>query len=187
VFETSSRNLLASEQDAGVGHHVALSVVGTTTLSESGDPETTTAGYFRAKLAQEALIEASSITYSIIHATQFFEFIKSIADGATDAGVVRVPRVLFQPIAADDVAAAIERISVGAPVNGIVEIGGPERLRFDEVVRRVLATSDDPRQVVADPAAGYFGIAVGERTLVPVGGASLGETRLDDWLRQSAT
>lgn len=186
-FETSTRNLLAAEAAAGVGHHVALSVVGTRELSEGGDPWTTTAGYFRAKLVQEALIAASSIPYSIVHATQFFEFIRSIADSATVDGTVRVPSVLFQPMAADDVAAAVGRTAVGAPVNGVREIGGPERFRFDEPVGRVLRAADDPREVVADPAAGYFGIAVGERTLVPGDDATLGEVRLDDWLRAIAT
>jgi uncharacterized protein YbjT (DUF2867 family) len=185
-FETSTRNLLAAEAAAGVGHHVALSVVGTTELSESGDPETTTAGYFRAKLAQEALIQASSTPYSIVHATQFFEFVKSIADAATDGGSVRLPPVRFQPMAADDVASAVARVAVGAPMNGIVEVGGPDRFRFDELVRRVLAAGEDPRDVITDPEAGYFGIAVGERTLVPGDGARLGEIHLDDWLRQSA-
>ena len=185
-FQTSTRNLLAADAAANVGHHVALSVVGTKSLSEGGDPATTTAGYFRAKLAQEAMIQASSIPYSIVHATQFFEFIKGIADDATEGGTVRVPPVLFQPMAADDVGNAMSRVAVGAPVNGIVEIRGPEQFRFDEVIRRVLAAGDDPRKVVTDPIAGYFGIAVGERSLVPGDGASLGETRLDDWLRQSA-
>jgi uncharacterized protein YbjT (DUF2867 family) len=184
-FQTSTRNLLEAEAAAGVGHHVALSVVGTKTLSESGDPETTTAGYFVAKLAQEAMIAASSIPYSIVHATQFFEFIKSIADEETDGGVVRVPPVLFQPMAADDVAAGVGRVAVGAPVNGIVEIGGPERSRFDEVIRRVLSAMDDPRDVAADPNGGYYGMAVTERTLVPGDDARLGETRLDDWLREA--
>ncbi|MGH2446225.1 MAG: SDR family oxidoreductase [Candidatus Limnocylindria bacterium] len=185
-FETSTRNLLAAEAEAGVGHHVALSVVGTKPLSEGGDRETTTAGYFLAKLSQEALIQASSIPYTIVHATQFFEFIKSIADSGTEGGTVRVPPVLFQPMAADDVAKAVGRAAASAPVNGIVEVGGPEQLRFDEVIRRVLAAQNDPREVVADSAAGYFGIAVGERTLVPAGGAMLGEIRLDDWLREAA-
>ena len=126
------------QAEAGVGHLVALSVVGTKTLSEGGDPTTTTAGYFRAKLTQEEMIEASSIPYSIVHATQFFEFITSIADNATDGGMVRVPPVLFQPMAADDVAAAVSRVAAGAPVNGIVEVGGPEQFRFEEAVRRVL-------------------------------------------------
>jgi uncharacterized protein YbjT (DUF2867 family) len=185
-FERSTHNLLAAEAAAGVGHHVALSVVGTKTLSESGDPETTTAGYFRAKQTQEDLIGASGIPYSIVHATQFFEFIKSIADVSTVDGVVRVPPVLFQPMAADDVAAGVGRVAVGAPVNGITEIGGPDQTRFEDVIRRVLAAAGDPRQVVADPNAGYFGIAVTERSLVPADGARLGDIRLDDWLRQSA-
>ena len=185
-FETSTRNLLAAEGDAGIGHHVALSVVGTKTLSEGGDPATTTAGYFLAKVSQEQLIQASSIPYSIVHATQFFEFISSLADASTDDGVVRVPPIAFQPMAADDVAAGVARVAAGSPVNGIVEIGGPERLRFEDVVRRVLAAADDARDVVADPNARYFGITVTERTLVPGKEARLGEVRLDEWLRQSA-
>ena len=186
-FQASTRNLLAAEAAAGVGHHVALSVVGTATLAESGDPDTTTAGYFRAKLAQEQLIRGSGIPYSIVHATQFFEFVRSIADASTDRGVVRVPPVLFQPMAANDVAAGVGRVAVGAPVEAIVEIGGPEQFRFENVIRRVLAAASDQREVVADPKAGYFGITVTERTLVPGDGARLGEIRLDDWLRQSAT
>jgi uncharacterized protein YbjT (DUF2867 family) len=184
-FETSTRNLLAAVAAARVGHHVALSVVGTKALSEGGDLAATTAGYFRAKLAQETLIQASSIPYSIVHATQFFEFIKAIADDATDGQTVHVPPVLFQPMAADDIAAGVGRVAIGAPVNRIVEIGGPEKFRFDEPVRRVLAAANDPREVVTDPDAGYFGIAVGERTLVPGDDATLGEIRLDNWLRQS--
>ena len=186
-FERSTHNLLDAEEAARVTHHVALSVVGTKALSQLGDPMTTTAGYFRAKLTQEALIQASGIPYSIVHATQFFEFIKGIADEATDRGAVRVPPVRFQPMAADDVAAAVGQVAVGTPVNGIVEVGGPEQFRFDELMRRVLAAWDDPREVVTDPAAGYYGIAVGDRTLVPADGARLGEVRIDDWLRQSAT
>ena len=185
-FETSTRNLLAAEANAGVGHHVALSVVGTKTLSEGGDPETTTAGYFLAKASQETLIQASSIPYSIVHATQFFEFISSIADASTDGGVVRVPPIAFRPMAADDVAAGVARVAAGSPANGIVEIGGPEQLRFEEVVRRVLEAADDLREVVADPDAGYFGITVTERSLVPGEEARLGEIRLGDWLRQSS-
>ena len=184
-FQRSTSNLLAAEAAAQVGHHVALSVVGTETLSEGGDPGTTTAGYFLAKLTQERLIEASAIPYSIVHATQFFEFIASIADASTDDGVVRVAPILFQPMAADDVAAGVARVAVGSPVNGIVEIGGPEQLRFEDVIRRVLAATDDPREVVADPSTGYYGIAVTEHTLVPGERARLGEIRLDDWLRQS--
>src|SRR5438034_2677376 len=185
-FQASTRTLLAADAAAGVGHHLALSVVGTKALSEGGDPATTTAGYFRAKLAQEAMIQASSIPYSIVHATQFFEFIKSIADDATDGDTVRLSPVLFQPMASDDVADAVSRVAVGEPVNGIVETGGPEQLRFDEVIRRVLAAWNEPREVVTDPNAGYFGIGVSEHTLVPGDGASLGEMRLDEWLRQSA-
>jgi uncharacterized protein YbjT (DUF2867 family) len=184
-FATSTRHLLTAEASASVGHHVALSVVGTELMSESGDVTKTIAGYFLAKLVEEALIETSSIPYSIVHATQFFEFIKSIADEETDGGVVRVPPVLFQPMAADDVAAGVGRVAVGAPVKGIVEIGGPERSRFDEVIRRVLSAMDDARDVVADPNGGYYGMAVTERTLVPGDDARLGETRLDDWLREA--
>ena len=178
-FQTSTRNLQAAETAAGVRHHVALSVVGTDRLAESG--------YFRAKIAQEALIRASSIPYSIVHATQFFEFIKNIADAATDGSTVRVAPVLFQPIAPDDVATAVARTAVGAPVNGVIEVGGPEQFRFDDLIRRFLASRNDPREVVADPEALYFGAVLAERTLVPEEGAMLGETRLDDWLSQSAT
>jgi uncharacterized protein YbjT (DUF2867 family) len=185
-FETSTRNLLAAAKAASVGHVVALSVVGTKALSEGGDPVKTTAGYFRAKLGQEAMIEASRIPYSIVHATQFFEFIKSIADASTVDGVVHVPPVSFRPMAAEDVGAGVGRVAVGAPANGIIEIGGPELFRFDEPVRRVLAASNDPREVVTDPDAGYFGIAVSEGTLVPGVAARLGDIRLDAWLRQSA-
>lgn len=185
-FATSTHHQLAAEVTAGVGHHVALSVVGTRTLSESSDLSTTTAGYFLAKLVEEALIQASPIPYTIVHATQFFEFIGAIADDATDNGTVRLPPVLFQPMAAEDVAAAVTRAALATPANGIVEVGGPERASFDEIVGRVLTARHDPRPVVADPTATYFGIPVGERTLVPADGASLGETRLDDWLRDSA-
>src|SRR5213082_4104238 len=148
-FETSTRNLLAYEAAAGVGHHVALSVVGTDQLSESG--------YFRAKIAQEKLIKESSIPYTIIHATQFFEFIKGIADTSVVGGKVHLPPVLFQPMAADDVASAMAKIAVGPPVNGTVEIGGPEQFRIDELVRRRLASLGDSREVVADPRALYSG------------------------------
>jgi uncharacterized protein YbjT (DUF2867 family) len=184
-FQSSTRNLLAAEASAGVGHHVALSVVGTAALAQGGNPDTTTAGYFRAKLAQEELIRGSGLPYSIVHATQFFEFISSIADASTDGGVVRIPPIAFQPMAADDVATGVGRAAVGAALNGIVEIGGPEQLRFEDVVRRVLAAADDQREVVADPKADYFGISVTERTLVPGDDARLGAIRLDDWLRQS--
>jgi len=175
-FETSTRNLLAAEAQAGVRHHVALSVVGTERLSESG--------YMRAKIAQETLIRGSSIPFSIVHATQFFEFVKTIAAAATDGNQVRLAPVLFQPMAAEDVASAVARIAVGKPVSGIVEIAGPEQFRFDEFFRRGLKTQNDPREVVADPQARYFGAALTERTLVPGEGAQLGETRFEDWLRQ---
>jgi uncharacterized protein YbjT (DUF2867 family) len=177
-FETSTSNLLAAEAAADVGHHVALSVVGTERLSESG--------YFRAKIAQEQLIRDSSIPYSIVHATQFFEFVKSIAAAATDGDTVRLAPVLIQPIAADDVARAVGQVSVGAPVNGIVEVAGPEQFRLDEFIRRGLSARNDPREVIADPHARYFGAELGERTLVPGDDARLGETRFEDWLSQPA-
>ncbi len=176
-FETSTGNLLKAETEAGVGHHVALSVVGTERLSESG--------YFRAKIAQEKLIRRSSIPYSIVHATQFFEFIKRIADDATDGNTVRLAPVLIQPMAAEDVASAVARVAVGPPVNGIVEVAGPQEFRLDELIRRVLSERDDPREVITDTQAPYFGAELGERTLLPGDGARLAETRLDDWLSQS--
>jgi uncharacterized protein YbjT (DUF2867 family) len=176
-FETSTRKLLAAEAVAGVGHHVALSVVGTDRLPESG--------YMRAKVAQEKLIAGSSIPYSIVHATQFFEFVGRIADGATEGDTVRLPPVLFQPIAADDVASAVARIAVGEPLNGIVEVAGPDQFRFDELIRRALSARHDPRQVVADPDARYFGARLDERSIVPGEGARLAETRFEDWFSQS--
>jgi uncharacterized protein YbjT (DUF2867 family) len=176
-FETSTRTLLDAAAAAGVGHHVALSVVGTDRLAESG--------YMRAKVVQEKLIEGSSIPFSIIHATQFFEFVGRIADDATDGDTVRLPPVLIQPMAADDVATALARVAVGAPLNGMVEIGGPEALRFDDFIRRGLGARHDPRQIVADPSARYFGAVLAERTLVPGDGAQLGETGFSDWLGQS--
>jgi len=178
-FETSTRNLLTYEAAAGVGHHVALSVVGTDQLSESG--------YFRGKIAQEKLIKESSIPYSIVHATQFFEFLKGIADISMDGDKVHLPPVLFQPMAADDVASGVARIAVGSPVNGIVEIAGPEQFRVDELVRRRLASLNDPREVVADPHARYDGAEVSERTLLPGKEARLGETRFADWLNSPAS
>jgi uncharacterized protein YbjT (DUF2867 family) len=159
-------------------------VVGTQDLWQLGDPTTTTAGYFRAKQTQEEIIAASGIPFSIVHATQFFEFIGTIADVSTVDGVVRVPPVRFQPMAADDVATGVAQVAVEAPVRGVVEIAGPEESAFDEPLRRVLAASQDPREVVTDATAGYFGIAVGERTLVPGEGARRGATTLGDWLRQ---
>jgi uncharacterized protein YbjT (DUF2867 family) len=181
-FATSTRHLLTAEASASVGHHVALSVVGTELMSESGDVTKTIAGYFLAKLVEEALIETSSIPYSIVHATQFFEFIKSIADEETDGGVVRVPPVLFQPMAADDVAAALRDVAVGAPTNGRVDIAGPERFRLDDLGRSFLAARDDAREVVTDPSAPYFGAVLEEDTLVPLGDAVLGTVRLQDWV-----
>src|SRR5881398_2678032 len=172
-FETSTRNLLAYEAAAGVGHHVALSVVGTERLLASG--------FFRAKMAQENLIKGSSIPYSIIRATQFFEFVKGIADFSTDGNKVRLPPALIQPMAADDVASAVGRIAMGAPLNGTVELAGPEPIRLDELVRRGLAARKDPREVVADPKARYYGIKLSERTLVPGDDAQLGETRFASW------
>jgi len=175
-FQTSTRNLLSAESEAGVRHHVALSIVGSEGMPGSG--------YMRAKVAQESLIKGSSIPYSIVHATQFFEFVKSIAAAATDGNQVRIPPVLFQPMASDDVAIAVSGVAVGAPSNGTVEIGGPERLRFDEFIRRGLKAQNDPREVVADPQARYFGATLTERSLVPGEKAQLGKTRFEDWLRQ---
>jgi uncharacterized protein YbjT (DUF2867 family) len=176
-FETSSRNLLEAEARAGVGHHVALSVVGTDRLTESG--------YFRAKLAQEKLIESSSIPYSIVHATQFFEFVRGIADEATDGNEVRLPPALFQPMAADDVASGVAQVAVGQPVNGIVEIAGPEQFRLDQLIRDVLKEAGDPREVIADPQAKYFGINPAERTLLPGEDARLAKTRFEEWSKQT--
>jgi uncharacterized protein YbjT (DUF2867 family) len=177
-FETSTRNLLAYEAPAGVGHHVALSVVGSERMLESG--------YFRAKIAQENLIKGSSIPYSIVRATQFFEFVKGIADFSTDGNKVRLPSAMIQPMAADDVAGAVGRIAMGSPVNGTIEVGGPEKFHLDELVRQGLAAWKDPREVVADPHARYYGVELGERTLLPGDDARLGETRFRTWLTQSA-
>ena len=178
-FETSTRNQLAAEAASGVGHHVALSVVGTERLQQSG--------YFRAKSAQEKLIENSAIPYSIVHATQFFEFVRSMADAAADGGTVRFAPVLFQPIASDEVARAVARISVGSPLNGIVEVAGPEQFRMDEFFRDVLAMRGDPRVVVTDPHASYWGAELGERTLLPGADAVLGETRYGNWPGRTAS
>jgi uncharacterized protein YbjT (DUF2867 family) len=177
-FETSTRNLLASEAAAGVRHHVALSVVGTERLLESG--------YFRAKLAQENLIKSSSIPYSIVRATQFFEFIKGIADLSTEGNTIRLPPAFIQPMAADDVASGVCRVALGSPVNGTVEIGGPEKFHLDDLVRQALAAGNDPRQVVRDPQARYYGIKVSDNSLIPGDDARLGETRLESWLSQSS-
>jgi uncharacterized protein YbjT (DUF2867 family) len=177
-FETSTSNLLDAEAAAGVDHHVALSIVGTERLSEGG--------YFRAKIAQENLIKRSSIQYSIVRATQFFEFeLKRIADDATDGNTVRVAPVLIQPMAAEDVASALGKISVGSPVNGIVEVAGPQQFRLDELIRRFLRERRDPREVITDPHARYSGAELDERTLLPGDDATLAETRFDDWLSQA--
>jgi len=176
-FETSTRNLLAAEAAAGIGHHVGLSVVGAQRLVESG--------YFRAKRAQEQLIKASSIPFSIVHATQFFEFVTNIADDATDGSTVRLAPVLIQPVAAEDVAAAVGRIAVGPPTNGVLEVAGPQAFRLDELIRQALAARHDPREVMAFPYAHYFGAELAERTLMPGDNAILGTTRFEDWLGQS--
>ena len=175
-FRTSTRNLLDAEAAAGVGHHVVLSVVGTDSLLEST--------YFRGKLAQERMVATSSIPYSIVRATQFFEFVERIADGATDGDIVRVPPSFFQPAAIDDVAGALGRIAVGGPRDGVVEFAGPELFRLDDLIRIVLRARGDDRQVVADPGAPYFGAQLGERTLVPDANAELAATRFHDWLDQ---
>ncbi|GAB2863678.1 SDR family oxidoreductase [Actinoallomurus bryophytorum] len=172
-FQTSTRNLLAAEAAAGVGHHVALSVVGTGRLPDSG--------YLRAKAAQENLIQGAPIPFSIVHATQFFEFVPAIADAGTDGGTVRMAPVSFQPIAGDDVARVVGKVVVGAPVNGRVEAGGPERFRMDEFFRDALAARSDPREVVTDPHARYFGTELSDLSLVPGDDAVLGEIRYGDW------
>jgi len=174
-FTTSTRNLLTAEAVEGVRHHVALSVVGTERLSESG--------YFRAKIAQENLIKSGPIPYSIIHATQFFEFVKSIADSATTGNVVRLSPALIQPMAAQDVATAVCRIAVSSPINGVTEIAGPEQFQLDALIRSGLAAKGDPREVISDPQALYFGALLRERTLVPGPNATLSSTRFEDWAK----
>lgn len=176
-FQTSTRNLLAAEAAAGVKHHVALSIVGTERTPEIP--------YFRAKLAQENLIKESGIPYSIVHATQFFQFLKGIADSATEGNTVRISHALIQPMAADDVASAVTAVAMAAPLNGTLEIAGPEQFRFDDFVRRGLSARNDPREVVVDPHAQYFGAELKERTLVPAGEAQLGSTYFNDWLERS--
>ena len=178
-FRTSTGNLLKYEAAAGVRHHVALSIVGTDQLPDSG--------YLRAKVAQEKLIRESSIPYSIVRATQFFEFVNSIADSATEGGTVRLPPVRFQPMAADDVASAVAKVAMGSPLNGIVEVAGPEQYRFDKLIRLGLRARNDSREVIADPHARYFGTELSERSLVPGDDAQLGETRFEDWLGRSAS
>jgi uncharacterized protein YbjT (DUF2867 family) len=176
-FETSTRNLLKQEAAAKVGHHIALSVVGTDRLLQSG--------YFRAKIAQEKLIEESSIPYTTVRATQFFEFLKGLADISLDGNKIRLPHVLFQPMAAADVATALGKIALGPSANGIVEIAGPEQFQLDELVRQRLASLKDPREVIADPNARYAGAKLSEKTLLPGSGARLGDTRFETWLKSA--
>jgi uncharacterized protein YbjT (DUF2867 family) len=173
-FETSGRNLLSAEAAAGVGHHVALSVVGTDRLLASG--------YFRAKMAQENLIKASKIPYTILRSTQFFEFVSSIAESATDGQTVRLSSALIQPIVSDDVAEALADIAVGKPLNDTIEIGGPERVPLDELVRRFLRATKDPRKVVTDVHALYAGVELDDQSLVPGDNPRLGTIRFEDWL-----
>jgi uncharacterized protein YbjT (DUF2867 family) len=175
-FQTSGRNLLAAEAAAGVRHHIALSIVGTDRSDN---------GYFRAKVAQEKLIEASGIPYTIIRSTQFLEFLRGIADSSADGNIVRLPPVLFQPIAADDVVANVADVALARPRNGIVEIAGPERAQFNEIIARYLKAVGDRREVVSDPEARYWGGRVDEHSLVPLGEARLGRIGLDEWLRRS--
>jgi len=178
-FKTSTGNLLRYEASAGVGHHVALSIVGCDGLPDSG--------YLRAKVAQEKLIRESSIPYSIVRATQFFEFLKAIADSATEGKTVRLPPVRFQPVAAEDVANVVSTVATESPLNGIIELAGPESFRFDEFIRRGLSARNDPREVIADPHARYFGTELSEQSLVPVNNdALLGEIRFEEWLSRSA-
>jgi uncharacterized protein YbjT (DUF2867 family) len=176
-FTTSTRNLLAAEAAAGVRHHVALSIVGTERLQDNP--------YFRAKSAQERLIQSGPIPYTIIHATQFFEFMKGVADAATSGNVAKISSAFVQPMSADDVASAVERIAVAAPINSIVEVAGPEAYRLDDIVRKRLAATGDPREVIGDPAAPYFGAVLQERALLPGPGARLATTRFEDWITES--
>jgi uncharacterized protein YbjT (DUF2867 family) len=175
-FTTSTRNQLAAEKEAGVGHHVALSVVGTERLAESG--------YFRAKIAQEKLIRESGVPYSIVHATQFFEFVKSIAQAATDGNTVRLSPALIQPMAAEDVATAVARTAVGSPQNATIEVAGPEQFCLDELIRKGLSFQGDPREVVTDPNARYFNALLQDRELLPGNEATIYSTRFEEWLNQ---
>src|SRR6476620_51238 len=172
-FQTSTHNLMSDEASAGVRHHVALSIVGSERIPDSG--------YMRAKVAQEKLIKEGSIPYSIVHSTQFFEFVKRIADEATTVNSVHMPPVLFQPIASDDVVSALFEVATSSPLNGAIEIAGPEAFRFDELIQLQLRTLKDAREVVADPQARYFGTELSERSIVPGDSAQLGETRFGDW------
>jgi uncharacterized protein YbjT (DUF2867 family) len=183
-FETSGRNLLAAEKTAGGKHHVALSVVGTDRLTGSGAGSLS--GYFRAKMAQENLIKASGIPFTILHATQFFEFAKGIAQSGADGSTIRLSSVLMQPIAAEEVSAAVADAALGQPVNGIIEVAGPDQMRQDELVRQFLTATGDTRKVIPDANAGYFGIAVNDESLVPGDGARLGKTHYKDWLKPSS-
>jgi uncharacterized protein YbjT (DUF2867 family) len=176
-FTTSTRNLLKYAAAAGVKHYVALSVVGTERIPDSP--------YLRAKNAQETLIKSGGIPYTIVHATQFFEFVIRIADEATDGTTVRLPPVLIQPMAADDVAKAVERVAVWSPLNGTVEVAGPQQFRFDDLIRQGLGARHDPRQVVVDPHARYFGAELDERSLIPADDARLGEIRFQEWLTRA--
>lgn len=175
-FKTSGKNLLSAEQAAGVQHHIALSVVGTERLLSSG--------YFRAKLAQEELIKAAKIPYTIVRATQFFEFVSAIAESATNGNVIHLPSVMMQPIVSDDVAAALADIAVEAPLNGTVEIAGPQPIPMDDLVRRFLVAHEDDRQVITDPESRYFGTDVDDRSLIPSNASRLGASRFDDWLKR---
>jgi len=177
-FETSGRNLLAAEAAAGVGHHVALSVVGTDRLLASG--------YFRAKMAQENLIKASPIPYTIVRATQFFEFVDGIAQFATEGETVRLPAAMMQPIVSDDVAAAMAEAALAEPLNGTIDLAGPERIRMDDLVRKFLSAKGDSRKVVTDPRALYYGISVNDQSLTPGESPRLGTSRFSDWLSRTA-
>src|ERR1043166_2192916 len=183
-FETSGRNLLAAEKAADVKHHVALSVVGTDRLLGSGAGSLS--GYFRAKMAQENLLKASGIPFTIVHATQFFEFANGIAQSGADGSNIRLSPVLMQPIAADDVAAAVTEAALGKPINGVIEVAGPDQIRQDELVRQFLSATGDTRKVISDDRSLYFGIAVNDQSLVPGKNPRLGPTHFADWLKRSA-
>lgn len=173
-FEKSSRHLLAAEAEAGVGYHVALSVVGADRIPDSG--------YMRAKVAQEALIQSAGIPYTILRATQFFEFVGAIAQGATEGSTVRLPSAFIQPVLSDDVVAALVDITLEEPANGMVELAGPDRFRFDELIRQFLSANHDTREIVTDSQAHYFGAKLDDQSLVPLGSSHLGSTRFEDWL-----
>ena len=178
-FEKGNKNLLAAETKAGVGHHVAVSVVGTERLLSSG--------YFRAKLVQEDLIKAAKIPYTIVRATQFFEFVAAIAHGSTEGQTVRLPSAMMQPMVSDDVAAAVTEVALQKPVNGMIEIAGPEPIRMDELVRQFLHATNDPREVITDEVATYFGTKVNDQSLTPGDNPRLGPTRFADWLKRQST